>query len=139
MRQPVAHGQLLDEVVEPAGVHLTAGQVGREEDVLPGGQGRYQIERLEYEADPVPPEPGQSGVVEGADLLVPDEDLTGGGGVEACHAVHEGRLARARRPHHGREMTPPEGDVDAVQGTDDGVAGAVGLYESDGTSRRPGG
>src|SRR5664279_775838 len=111
----------------------------REEDVLPGGQGRYQIERLEYEADPVPPEPGKSGVVEGADLLVPDEDLTGGGGVEACHAVHEGRLARARRPHHGREMTPPEGDVDAVQGTDDGVAGAVGLYESDGTSRRPGG
>ena len=51
--------------------------------------------------------------------------------VEAGHAVHERRLARPRRAHDGGKAAPLEGDVDAGQGVDRGLAGAVGLTQLD--------
>jgi hypothetical protein len=43
--------------------------------------------------------------------------------------VHERGLARARRAHHGDEALLLDGDVDAVEGVDGGLAAAVGAMQ----------
>ena len=51
------------------------------------------------------------------------------GCVEAGEDVHERRLARARRAHHGRQAAAGDVDRDAAQGVDRGIAGAVAADE----------
>ena len=63
--------------------------------------------------------------------------------VEAGEAVHQRRLARARRAHDRGEATPLEVDGDVVERAHLGVAAAVDLRGVDGTggnsrTRRPG-
>ena len=73
VRQAVGDAQLAHQLIEPGPVDVGAGQIGREGDVLPRGERGDQVERLEHEADPVPPQSGETGVVQQADLLVTDE------------------------------------------------------------------
>ena len=91
-------------------------------------QGRHQVERLEHEADLVPAEPGEllrrPACVSS---VVADEDLARGGGVEGGQAVHERRLAGARRAHDGGEPLSAELDGHPVEGDHLGVARAVDL------------
>ena len=51
--QAVRQPDGLDDVVEPGGVGLAAGEARRERDVLGRGQRRDEVERLEDEADAV--------------------------------------------------------------------------------------
>ena len=136
VRQAVGDPELGDEVVEPFLVHLPPGQVGRQRDVLPGRQRGDQVEGLEHEADPVAPQLGEALVVQAPDVEVADEGLPRRRPVEPRHAVHQRRLARPRRAHHGREAAALEGDVDAGQGVDRGLPGAVGLAQLDGVRGR---
>ena len=130
--------QLGDEVVEPLLVDLLPRQVGRQGDVLAGGQRGHQVERLEHEADPVAPQLGEPLVVEASDVEVAHEAVPRGRPVEAGHAVHQGGLARSRRAHDGREAAAVEGDVDPGQRVDGRLPGAVGLAQLDGVRRRGG-
>ena len=75
VRQPVRDAQLGHEVVEPLLVHLLAGQVGRQRDVLARGQRGHEVEGLEHEADAVAPQLGEARVVEAPDVEVADEGL----------------------------------------------------------------
>jgi hypothetical protein len=138
VRETVRDAQLPDQVAEPVAVDPGPGQVGREGDVLGRGQRRDQVEGLEDEADLVPAQPGEPGVVEPADVLAAHERLPGRRPVEAGHAVHERRLARARRTHHGGEPGPVDGHVDAVQGVHRRLAAAVGLVQVHGPGGRAG-
>jgi hypothetical protein len=138
MREPVRDAQLLHQVAEPVAVGLGPGQVSGQGDVLGRGQRRDQVEGLEDEADLVPAQPGEPGVVEPADVLAAHERLPRRRPVQPGHAVHERRLARARRAHHGGEPGPVDGDVDARQGVHRRLAAAVGLVQVDGTRRRTG-
>jgi hypothetical protein len=67
----------------------------------------------------------QLGVAEPADRRPVDEDLAGGGPVEAGEDVHERRLARAGRAHDGGELAACDVERDAAEGVDGGVALAV--------------
>ena len=49
----------VDDLVQPGRVGGAAGDVGGQGDVLQGGQRGQQVERLEDEPDPVPPQPGE--------------------------------------------------------------------------------
>ena len=55
--KPVAEADRLHDRVHPRAVGLAAGQVERERDVLHRRQRRDEVERLEDEADVVPPDP----------------------------------------------------------------------------------
>jgi hypothetical protein len=125
--------------LEPGGIGLAARQRGRERDVLDGAERRDQVEGLEDEADLVPPEDGELAVVEGREVGVADEDAPTGQVVESGHAVHERRLAGARRAHDGRELAGTELDVDVVEGGDAGVPRAVDLGGADGAGGDAGG
>ena len=83
-------------------------------DVLGRGQRRHQVEVLEDEADAVAPQPGEPGVVELPDVLTAHVGRARGRPVQARHAVHERRLARAGRAHDGREPAALECHADVA-------------------------
>src|SRR5206468_11062553 len=106
-------------------------------DVLGRGQGAHQVVGLEAEPDLVPAQTGELLVAQAAEFDVANVDLPGGDGVEAGQAVHERRLARARRAHDGAELAGGEPDGNAVEGPDLGVALAVDLDQVDAAGRGP--
>ena len=138
MRETVLDTQLLDQVTKPVPVDLGARQVGGQGDVLGRGERRDEVEGLEDEADVVTAQPGETGVVEPSDILATHERLPRCRPVETRHAVHQGRLARARRAHHGGEPAPFEGHVDASQGVHGRLPGPVRLAQVHGVRRRAG-
>ena len=137
--QAVGEADGADDLVEPLGVGLAAGEVHREGDVLLGGEGGHQVERLEDEADPVAAQQGELLLREAAQVGVADEDLARGERVEAGDAVHQRGLAGARRAHDGGEGVGREVDGDAVEGPHLGVALAVDLRRVDGPGGDGGG
>ena len=78
----------------------------------------HEVERLEDEADLVAAEPGELLVLEPRQLGVADEDRAAGGAVERRAAVHQRRLARARRAHHGGELAGVQLQRHLVEGDD---------------------
>ena len=81
--------------------------------------------------------------LERAELDAVDEHLAAGERVEAGDAVHQRRLARARRAHDRRVAAAFEVDGDVVEGDDRGLARAVDLRgvscAGDGAGRGSGG
>ena len=134
--EAVGEADGVDDLVEPCRVGLAAGQVHGQRDVLDRGQRRHQVERLEDEADAVAAQLGELASLSVARSTSPMNDLAAGEVVEPGQAVHERRLARARRPHDGGEAAGVEVDVDAVEGADVGVAAAVDLGRADGPGGR---
>ena len=118
---------VVDDVVEPLAVGLAPGEVHRKRDVLDRGQRRHEVERLEDEAEPVAPQQCELLLAGVRDVDVADRHRAAVESVEAGHAVHERRLARAGGAHDGGELAGGEVDVDAVEGDDLCVALAVGL------------
>ena len=102
--------------VVPVRLRLAAGDLHRQEDVLLRGEHRQEVEELEDEADVVPAQGREAGVVEAGDLGVADPDLPAVGVVQPREDVHERRLARARRPHDGRQPPGRHVEVHAAQG-----------------------
>ena len=60
--QPVGQADRVDHAPRPARGRAPAGQPQRQREFSRGGQRRQQVERLEHEPDPVPPQPGQLAV-----------------------------------------------------------------------------
>ena len=102
-----------------------SGQPQRQRDVQLGGQRGQQVEGLEHEPDPVPPQHGKAGLAEPAEFLPSQPDLARGGSVQPRRALQECALARAGRPHHGRERPRLEAERDPVQGGHRAATGPV--------------
>jgi hypothetical protein len=138
VRQPVADTQLFHQVVEPLLVHLGARERSRQGDVLGRGQRRDEVEGLEDEADPVTSQLGEPGIIKGPDILLAHECLPRRRPVQARHAMHQRRLARARRPHDGREPAALDGHADTGQGMHGCLSDPVRLAQVYGMRRRSG-
>ena len=94
------------KLVEAVGVlrGFLAGDQGRQQDVLLGGERRYEVEKLEHEPHMLPAEQRQLPVRERRELYSPDECLAGGGPVQGAKNVEQGTLARTGRTHDRREF-----------------------------------
>jgi hypothetical protein len=64
--QPLGQPQRVRHLVDPRPVALAPRQGERQRDVLGGGQRRYQVERLEDEAEALAAQDRELGVVQGA-------------------------------------------------------------------------
>ena len=130
MTQSVRDAQGGDDEVEPFLFGGGPGQAHRQEDVGAGVQGGHQVEGLENEADAVTAQLGQRGVFQGGDIGVFDEDVPGGGGVEAGEDVHHRGLAGAGGAHDGSEFTGAKADAHVVEGAHLCVAASVDLGDA---------
>ena len=139
--EAVAQAHAIDQRSELAAVDRTPGDGERQREVLGGAQHRQQVERLEDEADLVAAQCGELALLQPGDLDAVDLDRAGGGPVEPGEEMHEGRLARARRAHDGRQPAALEIDGRAAQRVHDGVALAVASREAarphDGVGHHP--
>ena len=123
----------VDHLVEPLLVGLATGQRHRQGDVLQRCQCRDQVERLEDEADLVPPQHRELAIVELRQVGVTDEDAAPRQRVEAGDDVHQRALAGAAGAHDGGELTGLEVDGHGVECGHCGVAAAVALGGPHGT------
>ena len=111
----------------------------RQRDVLLRGEHRQEVEELEDEADVLATQLRQARVVEVGDVDSFDRHGARGRLVEPRKAVHQRRLARARRAHHGREVAVVDFEGDAAQRVDARAALSVAasyVLGGDGNSRR---
>src|SRR5207247_9165874 len=81
-----------------------AAQQERERDVLPRGQPRQQVEELEDDTDPLPPELRPVGFGEPASGMSVNDDIALRGPVQATDQIEEGALPAAARSHDGQEL-----------------------------------
>ena len=97
--------------------------LGREGDVLLGGQGRDQVERLEHEPHGAGADPGaiavrQAGGIGAVDPELGRRPVVGVRAVEQPEEVHQGALAGPGRPHDRDHLASLDRHVDATQGID---------------------
>ena len=92
----------------------------------------HQVEGLEDEPDAVAAQHGELLVVERGEVGVADEHLAGRERVEPGQAVHQRRLARARRAHDGGEAPRSNSTVTPSRARTSRVAAAVDLDGVDG-------
>ena len=74
-----------------------------------------QVERLEHEADPLAAQQVSCSVEQRAEIDIADEHPAARERVEPGDAVHQRRLARARRAHDRDEAARGELDRDVVE------------------------
>ncbi len=63
------------------------GEFQRQGDVLQGRHGRHEVEGLEHDADPPPPEPGERVLVEAHEIGLLHEDLAGIGPLQPAITI----------------------------------------------------
>src|SRR5262249_62242033 len=98
--------------------------------------GGDEVVRAQPDPEAAPPQERQLLVGQHAELDVADEHSTGSETVEPGDAVHQRRLARARRSHDGGETPRGEPGGDVVDGPNGGLAFAIDLRGVLGTSDR---
>ena len=82
-------------------MHLPIGHPGRDqgqEDVILEGKGIQQVKLLEYKAQVLPPEGGQTALGDGGEILAVQKDLAGGGPVQGRQNVEKRRLSEPDSP-----------------------------------------
>ena len=119
----------VEQVLEELRIGLLAGDRERQQDVLLGREHRQQVEELEDEADVLAAQERHGAIGQRADVLARDLDLPGGRLVERREQVHQGRLARARRPHHGHQLAAVHLQRHPAQRVDRGLTLAVAAGE----------
>src|SRR5450432_398275 len=98
----------------------------RELDVLDGRRARQEIEALEHEPDLLAAQLRPLVPRERAGVHAIQHVTTGGGPIQAADHVHEGRFARAGRPHHRHQLTLVDAQAHPAQRVHDHVAEIVG-------------
>jgi hypothetical protein len=119
--------QLVDPRPMPA--ERIAGNEERQAHVLGHAEQRDEVEVLEHEAGLRAPGQGPLLLVEARDADPVDHDLAGGRQVESAQEVQHRRLAGSRRAHDGNEFAAIDGQGDAAQRLDAGLAERVALDE----------
>jgi len=74
---------------------MAAGDPRLEGEVVRDAQARDQIELLEHQAEPVPPQRRPSGIIEAGEAAIVEPDLAAVGGIESGDEVQERALAGA--------------------------------------------
>src|SRR5690606_1250578 len=95
-----------------------AGDTQRELDVFVRRKQGQESERLEHEAELVPPEVGELFLGHGVDALAVDFDFAAGRAVEAADEVQERRLAGAGAADEREEFAGSDGHGDVADGPD---------------------
>ena len=110
----------VDDRVEPLLVGLAAGEVDRQRDVLERGRASgIRLKAWNTKPMLVAPQQRELACRTACDSSTsPMKTCAGGERVEAGEAVHQRRLARARRAHDRGEVTAGELDGDAVERAD---------------------
>src|SRR5205085_6543557 len=93
----------------------SAGIDQRKLDVTKRIRARYQIERLEHEADLAAADLRQPIVRQSADIDAVEEVASAGRSVETAQDVHQRGLARSGRSHDGDQLTVVDGEVNAMK------------------------
>ena len=121
-----------------------AGDLQRHHHVLERAERRYEVEELEHEADPAPPQARELVFVEGRDVGAPDQYPAGRRRVEAGDQSEQGRLAAAGRADDGQRLPGRHGQVERVENRQRPVAAPHRLgdtaqldYRTQGTISRP--
>src|SRR5512132_3642814 len=125
MAEAIGQTDPLDEVVVEFAVRLLPSEGQRQLDVLVRTEHRQKIEELEDEADVATPELRDLVVVQLTESRAGDRHVPRRGPVERGEDVHEGRLAGAGRPHHGRQLLPLDIQRDPAERINGSVALAV--------------
>src|SRR5690606_14493315 len=111
------------------------GQQQRQLDVAGGSEHRQQVVELEHEADVVGAPAGQLPPRSLREVVVADDHLSGGRGVEAAEQVQQGGLAGTRGPHQGEELPGGDLEVEPLQDVDAFAAAVVDLVGVDDTDQ----
>ena len=114
--------------IEGALAALLEGDAGVEEPVghvVQHGGVLGQEELLEDEPDPSGPQIGHFVVGHGGDVQPGDPHLAAGGAVEGPHQLHQGGLARPRRPDDPDQLALADGEADPAQGLHGRLAGVA--------------
>src|SRR3984957_7194347 len=90
-------------------------KVLRQHDVFNRGEKRNEMELLKDEADFVRAHPRQFRRRNRRDILTVKPNFSGRGTVQAANQIHQGGLARARRPHDGKPFTLGDVQRDVTQ------------------------
>ena len=120
---PLAEPDGGEELRRPRAGSGVTGQLEREEDVLPRGQVREELVRLEYETDLPPTEKGELVLGHPVDRLPFEEDLPPRRAVQPGHEAEEGRLPAAGGAEDGGELAGGDRKVDGVEDSEHPPAG----------------
>jgi hypothetical protein len=118
---------LAKDNLEGIRVDVSAGELQHELDVLPRGERRDQVEELEHEADPLPPEGGASVLIQSRKVLPVNDDPPGAGGFDAADHVEQCGLPRTARSEDHHELPSPDLHFDPTDGLDGDLPLAIGL------------
>ncbi len=97
----------------------------RQLDIIERRGAGQQVEGLKDEADLLVSDAGELVVVEVGHPMAVEPVLPGGRAVEAADQIHQGGLARSRRPHHRDELVFPNGQIDTAERVHDLTAHIV--------------
>ena len=102
----VADAEQIEQVTSMrlGGTPLASGDHRRHHDVLQRRHPLEQVEELEHDADVLAPHDRQAALIHAGERLPGDHDLALVGHIESGDDVQQGRLATARRSHHGDEL-----------------------------------
>jgi multidrug transporter EmrE-like cation transporter len=127
MLEPDALQQLVGAAA--AGAAIDAGEHEGERHVLPGGEPRAQMERLEHEAHRGGPEAGQLPLVERRQVASVDHEVAGRGPVETAEEIEERGLPGAGRTEDRDAVAGLDLEVHPAERVDGGPSGTVGLLQ----------
>src|SRR5512139_4227941 len=106
-----------------AGIHQ------RQRDVIERSELGQQVEALEHEADLAVAQGSQLIRRQSADILPVETVTAAAGAIEAAEQIHEGALARARRPHDGDEFALGDAKADPAKRLEHASAGLLVFLE----------
>ena len=116
----------------------SAGQLQWHRDVFECRHGRYQVEVLKDDTDPLAAEAGQRILVQVAEVLSVDRDASGGRAFQPRHHHHHRGLAGARGADHRYRLAARDVELEAAQDLDRARLVAVGQHQVVQTNHRLG-
>jgi hypothetical protein len=98
---PVAEADLFEQAKPFGFVDLATSKFEREEDVFDRREGWQELEVLEDEADVLVSDLCPRIFVQGPEVLASEDDVAGGGGIQACRQAEERGLPGSGRADDG--------------------------------------
>ena len=105
------------------------GKLERQHHVLQRGQGGQQLERLEDEAEPAPPQRRASILRQAVERRVAEPDFPRARTIQTREQAEQGRLARSGGTHHGHRRTRAHLKAHVLEDAQRRIAAEHGLAE----------
>ena len=101
----------------------------RQLNILEGGGAREEVEALEYEAEFLVADIGESVAVEFGNIDPVEEVATTRGPIKAAQQIHQRRFARAAGAHQGHKITALDLERNPAHRVDGDLAGIVDFVD----------